>query len=126
MLSSLEAEAQRRGLSSGTGGALQEMQTRLGSQDAVMNAVASMNQGSLERMGSMEQGKLNNADLMAAMVSTTAQSGARGDAQKSLDALHQTYLTERLGIEGERATKKLEKQDYINQTYLTLKEKKAA
>lgn len=126
MLSSLEAEAKARGLSSGTGGALSEASTRLGSQDSTMNAVASMNQGSLERMGTMEQGKLTNAELMAAMISTTAQSGARGSAQSTLDEMYKTYLAERQGIEGERSVKKLEKQDYINQMYLTLKEKKAA
>ena len=126
MLSSIEAEAKARGLSSGSGGALSEASMRLGSQDSTMNAVASMNQGSLERMGAMEQGKLNNAELMAAMVSTTAQSGARGAAQGNLDEMYKTYLAERMGIEGERSTKKLEKQDYINQMYLTLKEKKAA
>ena len=126
MLSSLEAEAKARGLSSGTGGAYAEAATQLGSQDSAMAMMAMMNQGSLESMKAITEQGLTSAQAMSGMLDTTAKSQARGQAQGSLDDLFRTYLSERNSLAGTEATTQLEKQDYINQTYLTLKEKKAA
>jgi hypothetical protein len=126
MLSSLEAEAKARGLSSGTGGQATELATRLGSQDSTMSAVAEMNKGALERTGEIAKDSLTMAQGSASMLTGSAKSGARGDAQRALDTMYQTYLAERNQLAGTEATTKLDMNDYINQTYLTLKEKKAA
>lgn len=125
MLSSMEAEAKARGLSSGTGGSYGEYATRLASQDALMNAVSSMNQGALQRAGLNAQDMFSRQQGSASLLSGTAQSMSRGNAQRILDELYNTYLGERSKLEGQHATTLLEKGDYINQTYLTLKEKAA-
>lgn len=122
MLSSLQAEARARGIGSTDSS---EFASRLSSQDAVMNSVASMNQGALSRGKQNALLSLTEEQGMSSMMTNTAGSGARGAAQTELDQLYNQYVTQRQALEGENAVKLLEKGDYINQTYLVLKEKAA-
>lgn len=125
MLSSLQAEARARGLGGNTGGALSEFSTRLGSQSNLMDAINASTQSGLQMQGLNAQDSLTRQQGMSKMMSNTAQSRSRGDAQRELDALYNTYLTQKQALEGEEAGKLLEKGDYINQTYMVLKEKAA-
>jgi hypothetical protein len=124
LLSSMQAAAAARGLSDSS--ATTELASRLATNDTVLSGVGDNNKNAIERMGLIAQGRLDNASISTDMISNTDRSSARGAATSALDKLYTTYQSERSKLEGEDAKLHLEKQDYINQLYMTLKDKAAA
>jgi hypothetical protein len=60
---------------------------------------------------------------MADMTATTGASQARGQAQANMDSLYQNWLEQQEAINTNKTKTELEKADYTNNTYLTLKDK---
>jgi hypothetical protein len=123
LLSRMQADAINRGLSDT---AAADVSTKLTTNDTLLSGVGEINRAAIERMGLISQSKLDNADIGVQMVANTAKSSARGSATSALDEMYRTYQSERSKLEGEEVKTQLEKQDYINQLYMTLKEKAAA
>lgn len=123
LLSRMQADAVNRGLTSAS---TADLSTKLTASDDIMTAQGNIQTDALQRMGLLSQSGLDKALIGTQMVSNTQKSGARGAATSALDELYRTYQSERSKLEGEEAKLQLEKQDYINQTYMTLKEKAEA
>jgi hypothetical protein len=123
LLSKMQASAVARGLSDSTAA---NMSTKLSSNNEILTGVGEMNRGAIERMGLISQGSIDTAGIGESMVVNSSKSSARGAATSSLDKLYSTYQAERSNLEGETTKLRLEKQDYINQLYMTLKDKAKA
>lgn len=123
LLSRMQADAANRGLTSSD---TTELSTQLTAKSDLLSGLGEINRGSIERMGLISQGSLDNSSISTRMIAGTAKSSARGDAQRALDELYSTYSSERSKLEGEESKLNLEKQDYINQLYGTLKDKAKA
>jgi hypothetical protein len=123
LLSRMQADAINRGLSDTSAA---ETSTKLTESDSILSGIGEMNRGAIERMGLISQGSIDNASIGTQMVANTAKSNARGAATSNLDELYRTYQSERSKLESEEVKTQLEKQDYVNQMYMTLKEKAAA
>lgn len=124
LLSSLQAERVARGLSDTVSS--NEAVTRLNAQNSAMTATDAASLAALQRMGLMSREHLNNRSASATMMSNTAKSGARGEAQKNLDDAFKAYWTQRLAIQAKQTEAKEEKKGYRTEVYLKLKEQAAA
>lgn len=127
LLSSLQSEAAGRGIDTSFGQtgnpALVE---GMNNQSTLLAAQQSSNAAALERQGLSAGSAIEMLKAQAAMVGTSAASGARSKANAEITDMYNTYLKEKSRLSGEQAKTKLDQGSYTNETYLTLKDKAAA
>lgn len=123
MLSSLQAEMKNRGVENV--GEYSNLQGNLGKNNELLAAVGSIQHGSLQTQAGLADQRFKGMQASSSMLQNTAASGARGQAQTDMMDLYNKYLEKQQELDTAQVKTKLEKGDYINQTYLTLKEKAA-
>lgn len=126
MLSSLQAEIKARGGSPEDYAYLSPLTRQTAQTGETLAAVGEMNRGALQAQQGMDQTRTTSLQAMADMMATTGASQARGKAQTDMNELYNKWLARKGELDTANAKTKLEKGDYVNQTYLTLKEKKEA
>lgn len=124
LMSSLESERVARGLS-GSSGMQADAAKGASQRSDATSAMQAINEGALTRQGLNAQDSFKNMQASNEMLSNTAKSGARGTAQANMQELYTNWLGKKQELETALAKVTLEKQDYENSTYLTLKDKAA-
>lgn len=123
LMSSLQADMRARGIEGWE--ALSPVTERMNKSNELLASLGQFNQNRLSEASAADAVSTNRLKAMSDMANTTAQSGARGEAQSDLSDLYNKYLEARLGMDTEKRKTLLEKEDWIANTYLTLKEKAA-
>lgn len=123
MLSSLQASMKERGVENV--GDYSNLQGNLGKQNELFAALGNNQRNALELQQGLADQQIKGQQASSTMLDTTAQSGARGAAQTNFDKLYTDWLTKQGELDTAQAKTMLEKGDYTNQTYLTLKKEAA-
>lgn len=122
LMSSLQSEMAARGLTTQTGAA-SRMTNNMTFGNNISSAIQTMNEGALTRQGAAAGDTYKQMQGSAQMLHTGYTSRARGTTQAALNELYNTYLQKELELQGQKTVTEKEKQDYIYQTAMTLKEK---
>lgn len=123
MLSSLQAEMRARGMTDYE--RLSPLTQDMHKRSELLAAMGQFGLNRLNEIGASSNEATKSKQFMSEMMKNTDISGAKGAAQSNLNELYNKFLEARLGLEGQKTSTKLEKEDYINQTYLTLKDRAA-
>lgn len=126
MLSTLQAEMKARGMKPEDYMRLSPVTQEAGSNNETLAALGKIRESGIQSQAEMDKGRTQRFTTMADMQENTGKSQARGAAQANFDELYTKFLDKKGELDTAAQKAKLEKQDYINNTYLTLKEKKEA
>jgi YD repeat-containing protein len=121
LMTSLQSETAARGLSQPSSSQAM-LGYNQGKQTELLSSINQLNQGALTRQGANAQDTMKGAQASEMFLDTTHKSEAKGLAQSELMGLYNSYLQQKMQLEGERTVTEKERGDYIVQTEMTLKE----
>lgn len=123
MLSTLQADMRARGITGYE--QLSPLTQNMSSRNELLAAMGQFGLNRLEAQKGAGIEGTNSKLFMSEALKNTAGSQARGLAQSDLSDLYNRFLEAKMGLDTSKTKTKLEKEDYINQLYLTLKDKAA-
>lgn len=126
MLSTLQAEMKARGMKPEDYMRLSPVTEKAGQTNETLAALGKLRENQIQSQADIDKGRTTRLTAMADMQENSGKSQARGAAQANFDELYTKFLDKKGELDTAEQRAKLEKQDYINNTYLTLKEKKEA